>query len=400
MKKYLLLFVSLMLFISVFSFKSYAAQEVSLVLNDEAVGLGMSLVFKNQRTMVTLNSDFFTKAGAAAVFDEETETITIDGMYSTVEFTVGEKSALIHRKYDLTGIPETVEMDVAPFLLDDVVYVPLRFAAEGLGALVKWDGVNRTILVTFEEEAKVVPVERPVEYKEINISELSDEDGLYSWVMENRRNTGFYHKAVNNTDYILISAGEKSTGGYSLKIKSVTLVSPDRIYIVAELNEPSPGMPVTQAFTYPCKLIAVEGGGKLLVDGIILGSSDGDAEEVVFETVSPEDIAADEELSSWVNRFYQQAGIHVRHKDEYIYALIAAGQKNTGGYSVTVDRIVKEKSGDAYIYAAVQSPDPDMMVIQVITWPYTVIRFERAGIKQVHGEIQGSSPVNDVIVSE
>ena len=30
--------------------------------------------------------------------------------------------------------------------------------------------------------------------------------------------------------------------------------------------------------------------------------------------------------------------------------------KNTGGYSVTVDRAVKEESGDIYIYATVLSP--------------------------------------------
>ena len=99
-------------------------------------------------------------------------------------------------------------MDVAPFILDDVVYLPLRFAAEGLGALVEWDGERKSVLVTFEEDIMVIPVERPADYKEINLSELSEEDELYSWVMENRSNAGFYHKAVNNTDYILICAGE------------------------------------------------------------------------------------------------------------------------------------------------------------------------------------------------
>ena len=346
--------------------------------------------------MVTLDSDFY-KAGAVTKFDKETETITLDGIYSTVEFTIGEKSASVYRKYDLTGIPETVEMDVAPFILDDVVYLPLRFAAEGLGALVEWDGERKSVLVTFEEDIMVIPVERPADYKEINLSELSEEDELYSWVMENRSNAGFYHKAVNNTDYILICAGEKPTGGYSIEINSVTLVHPERVYIVAELIKPSPDMDVTTALTYPSRLIAIESGGKLIVDGIIIGSPDNNAVEIQFETVILEEIAADEELSAWVDRLYKQAGIHYKHKDDYVYALIAAGQKNTGGYSVTVDRAVKEESGDIYIYATVLSPDPDMMVIQVITWPYTVVRFEGTGTGEVLGEIHGSNPIKDII---
>ena len=79
-------------------------------------------------------------------------------------------------------------------------------------------------------------------------------------------------------------------------------------------------MDVTTALTYPSRLIAIESGGKLIVDGIIIGSPDNNAVEIQFETVSLEEIAADEELSAWVDRLYKQAGIHYKHKDDYVYA--------------------------------------------------------------------------------
>jgi len=394
MRKLLLLILSVSLLLSIFPLTALAEQEVSLFINDEEIEMVTLPVFRNQRTMVPLNSGFFKKLGALAHYNEETGTVSIDGKYSTVEFTIGEKKALVHRKYDFTGIPETIEIDVEPFILDGEVYIPLRFAAEGLGALVEWDGVNKSVLVTLETATDIIPVERPAEYEEIDISELSEDDELYSWVQENRYNTGIYHKVLDNKTYVLICAGEKPTGGYSVEIDSATVVYPGKVYLVAKITEPSPDDMVIQVITYPCRLIVIE--GEFEVDGIIENSADTDAEEIQFEVIDPAAIEADEELSEWVNGLHKQAGIHYRNKDGYAYALVAAGQKNTGGYSVVTDKVVRKQSGDVFIYATVHSPDPDMMVIQVITWPYTVIRFEGTGMEKISGTIQDSSPAEDI----
>jgi len=394
MRKLLLLILSVSLLLSIFPLTALAEQEVSLFINDEEIEMVTLPVFRNQRTMVPLNSGFFKKLGALAHYNKETGTVSIDGKYSTVEFTIGEKKALVHRKYDFTGIPETIEIDVEPFILDGEVYIPLRFAAEGLGALVEWDGVNKSVLVTLETATDIIPVERPAEYEEIDISELSEDDELYSWVQENRYNTGIYHKVLDNKTYVLICAGEKPTGGYSVEIDSATVVYPGKVYLVAKITEPSPDDMVIQVITYPCRLIVIE--GEFEVDGIIENSADTDAEEIQFEVIDPAAIEADEELSEWVNGLHKQAGIHYRNKDGYAYALVAAGQKNTGGYSVVTDKVVRKQSGDVFIYATVHSPDPDMMVIQVITWPYTVIRFEGTGMEKISGTIQDSSPAEDI----
>ncbi|NLX77233.1 MAG: protease complex subunit PrcB family protein [Clostridiaceae bacterium] len=399
MRKISLFIASVFLVLTVFS-TVVSAQEVSLFLNNEEVKLSAPPVFENQRTMVTLDSDFFKKAGVVTAFDKETATVTIDGDYSSVKFAIGEKTALVYRKFDFTGLPEKVEMDVAPFVHDNEVYVPLRFAAEGLGALVEWDGVKKSVIVTYERDTHIIPVERPVEYEEINISDLAEDDELYLWVMENRNSEGIYHKTLNNKNYVLICAGEKPSGGYSVEITSVTLVYPGRVYITAEVTEPSPDMFVTTVITYPCRLIALEIDGEITVDGIIGPSRGSDnAEDIVYEIVSLGEIAADEELSAWVDRFREMKGIQVKEKDGYIYTLIAAGQRNSGGYSVEIDRVVKEESS-VYIYATVISPSPDMIVITAITWPYTVIRFKGDGIKMVSGEIQGSDPITDIILFE
>ena len=50
-----------------------------------------------------------------------------------------------------------------------------------------------------------------------------------------------------------------------MEITSVTLVYPGRVYITAEVTEPSPDMFVTTVITYPCRLIALEIDGRSLM---------------------------------------------------------------------------------------------------------------------------------------
>ncbi|AGC68022.1 copper amine oxidase-like protein [Thermoclostridium stercorarium subsp. stercorarium DSM 8532] len=391
MKKIHILILSLMLLLSVFPSTAQADRDVTVFIDvsGEGIELTTSPIFKNQRIMIPTDSDFFNKLGVVTVFDRETGTITIDGANSTVKFFIGEKNASVQRKNQPAGIMESIEMDVEPFIQDGKVYVPLRFAAEGLGAVVEWDGANKSVLVKAETETVTVPVERPAEYKEIDILGLSENEELYSWVQENRDNMGIYQKTLDNKTYVLVCAGEKPTGGYSVEIESATVIYPGKVYLVAKINEPNPDSSVISVITYPCKLIAID--GDFTVDGVIENSAEESTEEIGFEIVTPDTVASDEELSAWVSRLYTQAGIHYTIKDNFVYALVAAGQRNTGGYRVTIDRVAKNKTGDVYIYATVQSPEPGMLVTQVITWPYTVIRFENTDIRNVHGNIRNSA---------
>lgn len=56
---------------------------------------------------------------------------------------------------------------------------------------------------------------------------------------------------------------------------------------------------------------------------------------------------------------------------------IHAGRKPTGGYSVKVRRVEREKRRCVVHYAVIEPP-PDAMVPQVITYPAAVIRIQSA----------------------
>lgn len=54
---------------------------------------------------------------------------------------------------------------------------------------------------------------------------------------------------------LVISHGREPTGGYDIQITSASISSEGVIEVHANFTEPSPGVPVTQAFTYPVAII-------------------------------------------------------------------------------------------------------------------------------------------------
>ncbi|KRD12519.1 hypothetical protein ASE21_00990 [Flavobacterium sp. Root901] len=55
------------------------------------------------------------------------------------------------------------------------------------------------------------------------------------------------------------------------------------------------------------------------------------------------------------------------------YVILNMGEKNTGGYSIGVES-VEETDKNIIITVKEKSPAPDAMVMQVVTYPYTVVK--------------------------
>ena len=139
MRKTLLLLIIALLFATFFSQGVSAENEINIMLDEEKIELKTPYTFIANRTMVTIDSGLFEKLGAKADYDKNNGKILIDGDYSTVELTVNESVAYIYRKFDFTGIPLTVEMDVAPFI-ETTLFISPPVAVEGWCAS-DWDGV-------------------------------------------------------------------------------------------------------------------------------------------------------------------------------------------------------------------------------------------------------------------
>lgn len=229
---------------------------IKIQINNEWVQ-SVKPFIENDRTLVSL-SEFMEKLGAKVESDLKTGTIKINSEDVTIELTVGKNSAKIIKNDGGSLKEETINLEIAPKIVDEKVFVPLRFAAEALGFDVEWDNTLRAVII--KAEGDIIAVERPVEFEIVDTETINDNELLLNLYNKNHMTKGIYSLIDGDYIYVLVSAGEKPTGGYSIHVDSITEVTPGTAYIHATLNSPEEGSIVTQALTYPSAMVKFEKG--------------------------------------------------------------------------------------------------------------------------------------------
>lgn len=151
------------------------------------------------------------------------------------------------------------------FLYEGTTYVPLRLIAEQFNKEVTWDEGSRTVAI---RDRQVDPADegqdhvvddgsRGGEKVEFTlVTEPSQE--LQTWVKGRTGTEGQYVKTEKEKTYILITRGEKNTGGYGVGVEAVYLKD-GKLNVDFGYIDPSPDDMVIEVFTYPYVLIQVEG---------------------------------------------------------------------------------------------------------------------------------------------
>lgn len=121
-----------------------AAQSVAVTLNGAPLAFTEQTqpVEKNGRTYVPFRA-IFEAMGATVAWEQETKTVSAERDGTAVSFVVGEKTVTVTEQ----GEQRTAATDAASFLRDGATYVPVRFAAQALGANVGWDEERQTVIL-------------------------------------------------------------------------------------------------------------------------------------------------------------------------------------------------------------------------------------------------------------
>jgi len=77
---------------------------------------------------------------------------------------------------------------------------------------------------------------------------------IRNWVDNSRQIMLGQSRLFGNYLYILVTYGEKPTGGHEVRITDV-VETPEALVVKVDLVDPPPGQPVTQALTYPYDLV-------------------------------------------------------------------------------------------------------------------------------------------------
>lgn len=112
---------------------------VTVYLNGVELYFDSDPTIKNQKTMVPLRK-IFEALGAGVEWDGSTKTVTASSGGKSLSLTIGSDTAYVNGS--------EIQLDAAPFIQDELTFVPLRFVSESLDADVQWDDALRRVIIT------------------------------------------------------------------------------------------------------------------------------------------------------------------------------------------------------------------------------------------------------------
>ena len=122
-----------------------------------------------------------------------------------------------------------------------------------------------------------------------------------------------------------------------------------------------------------------------------LGGKDG---AVKFKIVEEEDIP--DKIAEMLPKYLLEERALTCKYDDEIYVVVTRGEKNSLGYFVDIDKVVKEKyTKDLYdlvVYAKFTDPDPNEIVDQEYDYPFVVIK---TNLKDMPEEVHLNIEYND-----
>jgi len=110
------------------------------VLNDKAIQLDAPPKIVNGRTLVPIRT-IATAFNAEIIWEPVFKLVIIKLGDNIIYLQIGAKYASVNGK--------KVDLDVAPQIINNYTYVPLRFISESLNASVEWDGTTKTIIIIY-----------------------------------------------------------------------------------------------------------------------------------------------------------------------------------------------------------------------------------------------------------
>jgi hypothetical protein len=231
---------------------------IGIKLNNQWVQMEVNPFIENNRTLVDI--DFIREElGAEASFSKDGKITVVKG-HTELVFESGKNYVKILKNQGGAVFVETLEIDAAPQMEGEEIFVPVRYVAENLGAEVSWDNELRSVIIELEDD--LITIERPINFEDVVIDGTNER--LQKWHEANYKTKGLHFLEDQGFIYVLISAGEKMTAGYTVKIDSVTEVSPKNAYVHATLSY-TEGDFVAQASTYPNAVVKLE---KVKIDKI------------------------------------------------------------------------------------------------------------------------------------
>jgi len=142
-KVFSLLLCFILLLCNTISILADESDEIQIVFNNEPIVLDVSPQIVNDRTMVPVRA-VCEAMGATVEWEANTKTVKIDKDKSVIELTIGVPK--------IEGDAGHKDLDVAPYIYNDRVLIPLRAIFELFEAKVEWKASEKEIHIVYDEK--------------------------------------------------------------------------------------------------------------------------------------------------------------------------------------------------------------------------------------------------------
>ncbi len=354
---------------------------IKVTVNSKTMKYEVKPYTKGKEVMVPL-WETAEALGGKVTWDKKSKTTWLKLDLMNIEIPVGKKEIYIHRDADFTGIPEKVKLSTTVVMSKNTVMVPAIKFFESIGMKVTWDSKTRKLTISN-------PISDEIRYSNITKEDIAKIKKVSDWYNKNQKKAGISYLSYKDVMYVLVGAGSKPTGGYTVGINKLTFTSKSTAFVDAYVQKPNPDMMVTQAETFPSLLLKIEGYESLkTVKGDVVEVIIGDIpSSVMYEEIAADFVKGSKTLMNWYNQHNMKRGISYIREGGYVYALIGAGEKPTGGYTIQLDNVFYSATDTVTINAKVNPPGDNVRVMMVITYPSTLIRFKSDTLKTVVGDI-------------
>ena len=141
MKKLLPLLMAFCLILSL----CVSASDISIIVDGKALKSDVPPTIVEGRTMVPMRV-IFEELGASVTWIPESQMIRATYREKIIDLKIDTK-VLISCNV-ATGEIKRTELDVAPQLISDSTYIPVRAVSEALGAVVEWNDALKEVIIT------------------------------------------------------------------------------------------------------------------------------------------------------------------------------------------------------------------------------------------------------------
>ena len=139
----------------------YNEKPITMIVNGETVNFDMPPVILNERTLIPVRG-LFEKLGAVIEWDGAAGMVKIVSNDTTILLWTNNQTASVNG--------QSVQMDVAPKIINDRMMIPVRFVSERLGYQVGWDGNTSTVTIT----GTTLPVINRISYADGQVTVTAD----------------------------------------------------------------------------------------------------------------------------------------------------------------------------------------------------------------------------------